>query len=54
MKVLKDINKENVPVIYLSHKARNDTLDDTLAEELQKKGFWGEQVVSGFYLIVNF
>jgi len=43
--VLKEINKEgNAPVVYLSHKARNDAVDDILAEELQKKGFFGEQI----------
>ena len=41
---LKEINKENSPTVYLSHKARNDAVDDILAEELQNKGFFGEQV----------
>jgi len=44
MTVLKEINKGNAPVVYLSHKARNDATDDILAEELQRKGFWGEQI----------
>lgn len=32
------------PLVYLAHKARDDLLDDSLAEELQRRGFYGEQV----------
>jgi len=45
MLALKAINPEaNFPVVYLSHKAREDIVDDKLAEEFQSKGFYGEQV----------
>jgi hypothetical protein len=43
--VLKELDPTSpAPVVYLSHKAREDEIDDVLAEEFQKKGFYGEQV----------
>ena len=33
-----------VPIIYLSHKARHEAVDDQLVEMIENLGFYGEQV----------
>jgi hypothetical protein len=35
----------NTPPFYLSHKARNDEVDNQLAEAFENVGFYGDQVV---------
>jgi hypothetical protein len=34
----------SLPITFLSHKARNDEIDDKLANAFEEVGFFGEQV----------
>lgn len=47
LKVLKstfeDLGK-NVPYIYMAHKARHDSVDSIIPEEIENCGYFGEQV----------
>ena len=43
-KTLYEQNGLKVPVIYVSHKARDDSLDEIIPESFENFGFYGEQV----------
>ena len=43
-KQLYEKNNLKVPIVYVSHKARDDSLDETIPEMFENAGFFGDQI----------